>query len=423
MGGLIGYRAGKTTRFLTMYRLRLALVALWLIPATGFAQDFSGLARIDASQSSITDHAVDGVQIDLQLSQGVPYRLFTLDNPPRLVLDFQEVDWSGLQQGQFLNTDRIKQVLFGSYVPGWSRLVAELGAPMQVASAGIVVDAVTGGAHLTITLNPVAQDIFASQTGAPKDARWDLPEPADVDEMPAKAADAPLVVFLDPGHGGIDPGAEKDGVIEKDLMLTFARELRENLLRAGGFEVAMTRDDDQFVSLERRISLAHQAGADVFISLHADSLAEGLAHGATVHVLSRDASDVASAKLAERHDRGDLLAGVDLSQADDQVTGILLDLARQETQPRTEAMADALVSAMTQAGGPMNRRPLRSAAYSVLKAADIPSVLIEIGFMSSPRDLENLQNPEWRANMAQSIRDGLVNWRKADLAQRALVRQ
>ena len=406
-----------------MNRLRLALVALWLTPATGFAQDFSGLARIDASQSFITDHAVDGVQIDLHLSQGVPYRLFTLDNPPRLVLDFQEVDWSGLQQSVFLNTDRIKQVQFGVYVPGWSRLVLDLGAPLQIASAGITVDTVTGDAHLAITLNPVAPDIFASQTGAPKDARWDLPEPADVAEMPAKPADAPMVVFLDPGHGGIDPGAEKDGVIEKDLMLTFARELRENLLRAGGFEVVMTRDDDQFVSLERRISLAHQARADVFLSLHADSLAEGLAHGATVHVLSRDASDVASAKLAERHDQGDLLAGVDLSDVDDQVTGILLDLARQETQPRTEAMAEALVSAMKQTGGPMNRRPLRSAAYSVLKAADIPSVLIEIGFMSSPRDLKNLQDPKWRATMAQGIRDGLVNWRKADLAQRALVRQ
>ncbi len=406
-----------------MNRLRQALVALWLIPTAGFTQEFSGLARVDASQSTITDHAVDGVQFDLHFSQGVPFRLFTLDNPPRLVLDFQEVDWNGLQDSTLLKTDRIKQVQFGTYVPGWSRLVADLGAFLQVASAGIVVDPVTGSAHLTVTLSPVAPDVFASQTGAPKDARWDLPTPADVGEIPTKPDDAPLVVVLDPGHGGIDPGAEQDDFVEKDLMLTFARELRELLLRSGGFEVKMTRDDDHFVSLERRISLAHQAGADVFISLHADSLAEGLAHGATVHVLSRDASDVASAKLAERHDRGDLLSGVDLSDADDQVTDILLDLARQETQPRTESLADSLVNSMTQTGGPMNRRPLRAAAFSVLKAADIPSVLIEIGFMSSPRDLTNLQDPEWRAGMAQGIRDGLLSWRKADLAQRALVRQ
>ncbi|MFT4962012.1 MAG: N-acetylmuramoyl-L-alanine amidase [Paracoccaceae bacterium] len=406
-----------------MNRFRQVLVALWLLPTAAFAQDFSGLARIDASQSAIIDLGRDGVQIDLQLSLGVPYRVFTLDGPPRLVLDFQEVDWSALQDHDMLATDRIKQVQFGTYVPGWSRLVADLGTPMQVASAGITVNAVTGGAHLTLTLTPVSADEFASQTGAPKDARWDLPTPEDVAKIPAKSPEAPLIVVLDPGHGGIDPGAEQEGVIEKDLMLTFARELRELLLRGGGFEVIMTRDTDHFVSLERRISVAHQAGADVFISLHADSLAEGLAHGATVHVLSRDASDVASAKLAERHDRGDLLSGVDLSDADDQVTDILLDLARQETQPRTEAMADALVSAMAQTGGPMNRRPLRSAAFSVLKAADIPSVLIEIGFMSSPRDLKNLQDQTWRASMAQGIRAGLLNWRKADLAQRALVRQ
>ena len=405
-----------------MSRILQGLAALWLMTGSGQAQDFSGLARIDAVQSAIVDQGKN-VQIDLHLSQGVPYRLFTLDSPPRLILDFQEVDWSGLNSDSLLKSERIQQVQFGAYVPGWSRMVIDLGAPMTVAQAGTRIDQVTGAAHLAMILTPVSAEIFADQTGAPRDARWDLPPAADVVIMPEKSADAPLIVVLDPGHGGIDPGAERDDIAEKDLMLTFARELRELLLRGGGFEVTMTRDADYFVSLERRISLAHQAGADVFISLHADSLAEGLAHGATVHVLSRDASDVASAKLAERHDRGDLLSGVDLSDADDQVTDILLDLARQETQPRTEAMADALVDAMTQTGGPMNRRPLRSAAFSVLKAADIPSVLIEIGFMSSPRDLKNLQNPIWRASMAQGIRTGLINWHKADVAQRPLVRQ
>lgn len=405
-----------------MSRILQGLAVLWLMTGAAQAQEFSGLARIDANQSAIIDQGKD-VQIDLYLSQGVPYRLFTLDNPPRLVLDFQEVDWSGLQSDGLLRSEHIKQVQFGTYVPGWSRMVIDLGAPMQVTNAGTTIDQITGSAHLAMTLTTVSPEIFATQTGEPHDARWDLPAAAEVTVLPAKSADASLIVVLDPGHGGIDPGAERDGIAEKDLMLTFARELRELLLRGGGFEVTMTRDTDHFVSLERRISLAHQAGADVFISLHADSLAEGLAHGATVHVLSRDASDVASAKLAERHDRGDLLSGVDLSDADDQVTDILLDLARQETQPRTEAMADALVDAMTQTGGPMNRRPLRSAAFSVLKAADIPSVLIEIGFMSSPRDLKNLQDPKWRTSMAQGIRTGLLNWHKADVAQRSLVRQ
>ena len=387
------------------------------------AQEFSGLARLDADQSRITGDGESGVRIDLYLSQGVPYRLFTLDDPPRLVLDFQEADWSGLSADRLVRTSRINRVRFGTYVPGWSRLVADLGRPMAVRTAGVQIDAVTGGAHLSVTLAPVSAAAFAAAAGAPYDPRWDLPEPAQVDVPPDRGADAPLRVVLDPGHGGIDPGAERGEITEKGLMLTFARELRELLLRSGGFEVVLTREDDYFVSLEGRIALAHRAGADVFISLHADSLTEGLATGATVHVLSRDASDVASAMLAERHDRADLLAGVDLSEADDLVTDVLLDLARQETQPRTEALAGALVEGMTGAGGPMNRRPLRSAAFSVLKAADIPSVLVEIGFISSPRDLENLQDPEWRAGMARGIRAGLQAWRKADLALRPLVRQ
>lgn len=395
----------------------------WGGPGASRAETFSGLARIDAEQSRITEAGRRDVQVDLRLSQGVPYRLFTLDAPPRLVLDFQEVDWTGLRAEALVRTDRVRRAQFGTYVPGWSRMVLELAGPMAVERAGLSVDEVTGAAHLALRLSPVSAEAFAAEAGPPYDPRWDLPEPAQVDQGVQKDADAPLVVALDPGHGGIDPGAEAGGVTEKALMLTLARELREVLLRSGGFEVVMTRDDDRFVSLERRVTLAHQAGADVFISLHADALAEGLAHGATVYVLAREASDRASALLAERHDRADLLAGADLSQVDDEVTDIMLDLARQETRPRTEALAKALISGMTNVGGPMNRRPKRSAAFSVLKAADIPSVLVEVGFLSSPRDLKNLKDPAWRLDIAKGIRNGLQNWRKSDLARRPLVRQ
>ena len=422
-------------------RLIPVLTALWVLIASGVpvvpvaAQEFSGLARIDATQSQIVSHGPDGVRIDLSFSQGVPYRLFTLNDPPRLVLDFQEVDWSGLATDTLLATDRISQIQFGTYVPGWSRLVADLGQPMSVQSSELSVDQVRGSARLVVVLAPVGAQDFAASAGAPYDPRWDLPvvtetQPgpeagpgAGTQSGPERAADAPFVVVLDPGHGGIDPGAEQGDLIEKDLMLSFAREVREVLLRRGGYKVILTREEDHFVSLERRIALAHRAGADVFISLHADSLTEGLAHGATVHVLSRDASDIASAKLAERHDRGDLLSGVDLSGTDDSVTRILLDLARQETRPRTESLASALVDGMAQTGGPMNRRPLRGAAFSVLKAADIPSVLIEIGFLSSPRDLKNLSDATWRAGMAVGIANGLGAWIADDTATRPLVRQ
>ncbi|MCA0870304.1 N-acetylmuramoyl-L-alanine amidase [Seohaeicola saemankumensis] len=406
-----------------MSRLFSVFLAFWVWTAAASAQEFSGLARVDAANSRISDSGRGGVTLDLGLSQGVPYRLFTLDGPPRLVADFQEIDWSGVRAEELQHSSRVRQMQFGTYVPGWSRMVLELSGPMAVRRAGLTVDEVTGRARLQVSLDPVSAEAFATSAGAPRDPRWDLPDSARIAARPEPDENAPLVVVIDPGHGGIDPGAETDGIVEKDMMMTFARELREALLRAGGFEVVLTRDGDHFVSLERRVALAHQAEADVFISLHADSLSEGLAHGATVHVLSREASDVASAKLAERHDRDDLLAGVDLSGTDDEVTDILLDLARQETQPRTEALARALVAGMQNAGGPMNRRPVRSAAFSVLKAADIPSVLIEIGFLSSPRDLKNLQDADWRAGMARGIRAGLENWRASDLATRPLVRQ
>ncbi|MEX0285679.1 MAG: N-acetylmuramoyl-L-alanine amidase [Paracoccaceae bacterium] len=397
-----------------------ALAMLLATPV--LSQGFSGLARVLPDEAAMTDTR-RGARIDLPLSQGVPYRVFTLDDPARLVMDFQEVDWSGLQADNFDRSERLGPVHFGAYVPGWSRLVTTMSEPMVVETADLRVDDVTGEARLILDLQPVSAEDFATQSGAPHDARWDLPAVADVPERAARPDDAPLIVMLDPGHGGIDPGAEQGEIVEKDLMLTFARELREVMLRSGGFEVVLTRDGDHFVSLERRVALAHQSQADVFISLHADSLSEGLAHGATVHILSEDASDIASEKLAERHDRGDLLSGVDLSDTDDAVTGILLDLARTETRPRTEQLAGELVNAMAQTGGPMNRRPLRSAAFSVLKSADIPSVLIEIGFLSSPRDFKNLTDPAWRLTMAEAIRNGLLTWKAADDARRPLVRQ
>ena len=411
-----------------MGRGKAAIAALWLgglclFGSVAAAQEFSGLARILGEISRISD-AGGGAKIQLGLSQGVPYRLFTLDKPPRLVVDFQEVDWGGLDPEAFLNGETVSSVQFGTYVPGWSRMVLALSGPMAVAAAELEIDPVTAAGVLEVALHPSSAAEFAKASGAPQDARWDLPPPQALETIPQRDENAPLLVVLDPGHGGIDPGAKAaGGIVEKDLMLQFALELGETLVRSGQFEVQVTRDGDYFVSLERRTALAHQAGADLFISLHADSLTQGHAHGTTVYTLSQEASDVASASLAERHDRADLLSGTDLSHTDDLVAGVMLDLARQETQPRSEALARALVSGLKVQAGPVNRKPLRSAGFSVLKSADIPSVLVEIGFMSSARDLANLQNPEWRRQTATAMLKGLIDWRIQDEAQRALVRQ
>ncbi len=403
-----------------MSRLFIAFCALfWGVAAQG--QDLAGLARVDAAGSSVTD-TVAGVDLVLSLSQPVPYRVFTLDAPRRLVLDFSTVDWAGLDTDAFDRSEAVASVSVGPFRPGWSRMVVELAAPMAVAEAWMD----TGAANaVTVRLEAVSEDVFAAAAGAPPSALFALPDPAVAPEPAHRRQDGtrPVVVVLDPGHGGIDPGAERDGTVEADLMLQFARELREVLRRAGGFEVYMTRDDDIFVPLEMRVSIARMAGADVFISLHADALAEGRARGATVYTLSETASDVASEKLAERHDRGDLLAGVDLTDHDDRVAKVLMELARAETQPRADRLADALVAGLRETIGPLYKRPRLEASFSVLKAADIPSVLIELGFLSSDTDRENLLSEEWRANAADGIRDALIAWAAADAAEAALLRQ
>ena len=224
------------------------------------------------------------------------------------------------------------------------------------------------------------------------------------------------MVVLDPGHGGIDPGAERGGQIEAGLVLTFVRELKEVLLRDGNFAVVLTRETDVFVPLETRISVARSAGAHVFISIHADALSEGDAVGATVYTLSAEANSAASATLAERHDRDDLLAGVDLTQQDDLVAEVLMDMARTKTLPRTERLSQALQEAITAQGLKMHRNPQQKASFSVLKSPDIPSVLLELGFMSSDSDLARLVDAKWRAKMADAVRDALTLWAKEDAA-------
>lgn len=395
-----------------MSRHFLSACALALATLTGGAapaQEFGALARIDAEETG-TARGGD-LTLEFALSQGVPWRAYTLADPDRLILDFQEVDWTGLTPQAFASK-HIETVRFGALQPGWSRFVAELARPLTVRSAALEVDETTAGALLRVTLDEADRASFDATTGAAPSAQWAMPEPA----LRAEAGGLPdvLTVVLDPGHGGIDPGALRDGYRESDLVLQLARDVKEALLRAGNINVVMTREEDHFVSLEARVAIARRAGAHLFISLHADAIAEGVAHGASVYTLSETATDEATAALAERHDRSDLLAGVDLTGSDDEVAEILMDLARQDNGPRSLLLARAIVEAIEASVGEIHKRPLREAGFSVLKAADIPSVLVEVGFLSTERDLENLQDPEWRLKMAGGIRDGILAWARAD---------
>ncbi|RUS59110.1 N-acetylmuramoyl-L-alanine amidase [Pseudorhodobacter sp. E13] len=385
--------------------------AIWMQVHPLVAQELSAIARLDPATSGITD-AGQGVALTLTLSQPVPWRVRLLADPPRLVLDTREVDWTQIASVA-QDSDSVLALRAGVFRPGWSRLVLELAGPMAVTSAAMETE--TGAARIALRLDPASAEAFAALAAKPEPEGWALPAPADLPKILPHTG-GPLVVVLDPGHGGLDPGAEREGHKEADLMLTFAREFKEALQRDGDFLVVLTRDDDVFVPLEARISVARAVGAQVLISLHADALAEGEATGATLYTLSDDATDMATQALAERHDRDDLLSGVDLTEQDDLIANVLMDMARTETAPKVDRLAESLKVAIKAEGLRMHRHPIQSGGFSVLKSPDIPSVLIELGFLSSARDLARLTDPAWRARMIGALRAGLLAWAAQEAA-------
>ena len=391
-------------------------VILWLGAAVAVAaQDAPTLARIEVEKSAVRDRR-GGVSVELALSQAVPWRLFTLDAPWRLALDLRGVEWSGTEVRALLRSGRATDLHIGTAQPGWTRMVVDLAEPLMVEEAGMGVDPATGAARLSILLRPTDPETFA--------ARATVPDPATVPFDPAPdRPEAPLVVAIDPGHGGIDPGAQRGSVREADLMLQLARDLARGLRGTGRMRPVLTREADMFVPLEERMTIARAAGADVLISLHADALEEDAATGASVYTLTAEAAEEAGARLVERHDPGDLLAGVDLSGQGDRVAGVLMELARLETAPQSERLAAALVANLRQSGAALNTRPRRKAELAVLMAADFPSVLLEAGFLSSDADRARLTDAHGRAQITAGIVAGLRDWAAEEAALAPLLRQ
>jgi N-acetylmuramoyl-L-alanine amidase len=394
-----------------MILARLICLCLVLLAQPMRAEALSALARVDPMRSALVATGA-GLELRLGLSQPVPWRLRLMDKPPRLVIDTREVDWTGAQVLAIVRPALAMRA--GSFRPGWSRLVLELDGPFRLERAEMQTGA---SPRIEVVLARTDAASFATLAARPDLPDWGLPAPA-APGAPVPEGAGPPVVVLDPGHGGIDPGAERAGQTEAALMLTFSRELKEALLRDGRFRVVMTRDDDSFVPLETRISVAREAGADLFLSLHADTLTGGEAQGAAIYTLAEAASDAASAALAERHGRDDLLAGVDLRAQDGLVAEVLMDMARTETMPRTARLAQAVAVSIGAAGIRMRPDPLRTAGFAVLKSPDIPSALLELGFLSSDQDFKWLSDAAWRARLAGAVVQGLVAWSVEDAVRR-----
>jgi len=215
-------------------------------------------------------------------------------------------------------------------------------------------------------------------------------------------ASRPLVV-IDPGHGGRDPGAGAGGVKEKQLTLALARALRDDLLRGGGVRVALTRDDDRFLSLVERTTIARRLGADLFVSIHADSTeVETGAVGASVYTLSAKGSNEVAERMAARENAVDLIGGIPLRQQDDAVSAILVDLSQRNTQGKSEEFA-RLVLRESRGKVPLKEITFQSAAFAVLKSPEMPSVLLESGYINHPSDLARLSSREGQLALAQAV--------------------
>lgn len=401
-----------------MLRVLLLLVSLAVSTCLAVPAMAQGVvARVDPAASGIEGRA-RGFDLILQLSAPVPYRAATLADPPRLVLDFRGLELAGLRNADLGFSEAVGAVRFAVIQEGWARMVVDLTGPYAIDTAGMTTGA-EGDARLAVAMRPVDPAVFAARSGP----GTGIAEPTPPNGDAAAVDDGVFTVMLDPGHGGFDPGAIRDGQEEADIVLTFARELRAALEARGDMAVAMTRETDVFLSLDARLAAARRAGADVFLSLHADALAEGAARGAQVYTLAREASSAATRRLAERHDRADLLAGVDLRGRDDEVARVLMSMARTDTAPRSEALAEALVAGFAREGVALHKRPREWAAFSVLRSPDIPSALIELGFMSDAGELAKLQDPAWRARAVAAIVGALERWAEADSQTAPLRRQ
>jgi N-acetylmuramoyl-L-alanine amidase len=339
----------------------------------------------------------------MDLSQKIDLHVFTLADPYRIVVDIPQVTFKLPQNAGETGRGLIKAFRFGLVMPGGSRIVFDLVKPARVERA-YVIDAANGApARLVLDLAATDRESFLHKVAAEEKAS--SAQPAPPHEPQAATADSRPLVVLDPGHGGIDTGTKgPSGEQEKDIVLDFAKRLRERIEALGKYRVVMTRSDDTFVPLADRVRIARDAGASLFISIHADWLSrkEGDAQGATIYTLSETASDPAAARLAEEENRADVIAGVDLKDEPTDVAGILIDLAQRETKSFSVQFAHKLEGAMKSATR-MHKEPLKSAGFRVLRAPDVPSVLVELGYVSNKDDLRSLLSDTWRDHTADSM--------------------
>lgn len=374
--------------------LLLLLVFLFAIPLAN--------AKPSVSDIRIGVHP-DKTRFVLELSEEPAYRVFTLPRPYRVVVDLPELEWNLPQEMAQQQGGLIKTLRYGLFAPGTSRVVLDSQGPLEIISVFLLPPNETSKHRLVIDMKPVAANAFAA-TQQPYTSSKPLPKPkAVVVRSNDGVKDSRVTIVLDPGHGGVDPGTiGVSGIYEKEVVLTFTRDLKEALDATGRYNVLLTRDRDIFVKLADRRETARQAGADLFISIHADAHSDRSLRGSSVYTLSETSSDEVAAQLAATENKADLIAGVELEGQPDEVSSILLDLTQRETMNLSAQFATMLVEELkgkTRLLGNTHR----FAGFVVLKAHDVPSLLIELGFLSNSDDEQRLRSQAERKKLVTSI--------------------
>ena len=391
----------KPLKILILFFLRVTILGL-------------NIAFIPLAQIGNASNFNDGYGLRLKLDEAVPFKVYSLNYPNRIVLELNTETHKNLNDFDIKSSPLLGEIKFKKLVDGWAAITIYIDRPAKVQNLTMKPNKLDSSkVELSFELFPIVQyefdrivEIF-SGTGSDEPA-------VTIENNFNDNKNNKLIVVIDPGHGGLDPGAQVKTIRESDLMLSFAQVVVEEVKRLDNTEVILTRTSDQFTSLDKRLILAVQAGADVFISLHADTVEKGKASGSTVYTLSQAASDQASARLAARHGGNELISSVDLTGADTAITAALLGLLRQENTVRSNAFSKSIIKNLEDFGIKLTPKPSRKANFSVLKLPSVPSVLIETGFMSTSSDLQNLQDRDWAKKFAVAISSGILEWVAAD---------
>jgi N-acetylmuramoyl-L-alanine amidase len=408
--------------------LRAALLCLalllGLIPAS--AAERAALARpntpVPADLYPIASDARLGgdagrTRLVFDLSRTLEIAAFTLADPYRVVIDLPQVTFQLPARAGEQGRGLIKAFRYGLVMQGGSRIVVDTTGPVRVDKAFVLESVDNQPARLVLDLVSTDRASFMRALALEtKPRRAPETKPAEVAKKPNDGR--PLIV-IDPGHGGPDTGTIADtGEMEKTIVLDFAQSLSEKLEKSGKYRVTMTRDDDRFVPLGERVRVARGQGAALFISIHADALAsrhEADVRGATVYTVSDSASDDEAARLAEQENKADAIAGVDLSAEPEEVADILIDLTQRETKNFSAHFARAAVGELKNAAK-LHKHPLKSAGFKVLKAPDVPSVLIELGYVSNKQDLKLMTSDTWRERASHALAQAVNTYFSTRLA-------